>query len=180
MRLARQAGQITAGIPGSVARWTSYVLTVVLIEAGDLAAAEPVCAAALARSRDAGDLWNQGALLAMMATWTWRQAASRTPRRTCGKRSRSTRVPATGAELGNALDCCGLLCAATGRFAEAVTVWAAHAALMRHQGIPDWPADVRRREGPLRQARQALGPARARAAEERGAAMTWPPRPSTP
>ena len=68
VRLARQAGQITDGIPGSVARWTSYVLTVVLIEAGDLAAAEPVCAAALARSRDAGDLWNQAGLLAMMVT----------------------------------------------------------------------------------------------------------------
>jgi len=43
-------------------------LTVVLIEVGDLAAAEPVCAATLARSRDAGDLWNQVALLAMMVT----------------------------------------------------------------------------------------------------------------
>ena len=35
-----------------------------------------------------------------------------------------------------------------------------------------WPLDARRRQGPLRQARQALGPDRARAAEERGAAMT--------
>ena len=74
--------------------------------------------------------------------------------------------------LGNALDCCGLLCAATGRPAEAVTVWAARAALLRHPEIPDWPADARRRQGPLRQARQALGPGRARAAEERGAAMS--------
>src|ERR1700750_858875 len=68
VRLARQAGQITDGIPGSVARWTSYVLTVVLIEGGDLAAAGPICAATLARCRDAGDLWNQVALLAMMVT----------------------------------------------------------------------------------------------------------------
>ena len=56
VRLARQAGQITAGVPGSIARWCSYVLTYALIEAGDLAAAETVCAAALARARDAGDL----------------------------------------------------------------------------------------------------------------------------
>ena len=49
VRLARQAGQITAGIPGRLARMCSYVLTGVLIEAGDLAAAERVCAAALAR-----------------------------------------------------------------------------------------------------------------------------------
>jgi len=52
----------------------------------------------------------------------------------------------------NSLDCCGLLCAATGHPAEAVTAWAAHAASARHQETPDWPPDVRRREGPLRQA----------------------------
>ena len=56
MRLARQAGQITAGVPGSMARWCSYILADALIEAGDLAAAETVCAATLARARDAGDL----------------------------------------------------------------------------------------------------------------------------
>ena len=38
-----------------------------LIEAGDLAAAERVCAAALARSRDAGDLENLARLLTVMA-----------------------------------------------------------------------------------------------------------------
>jgi DNA-binding CsgD family transcriptional regulator len=70
------------------------------------------------------------------------------------------------------LDWCGLLCAATGRYAEAVTVWAARAALQRHEKIPDTPLEARLRREPQRKARQALGPARARAAEERGAAMT--------
>ena len=51
-------------------------------------------------------------------------------------------------------------------------MWAAYAALMQHTGTPDWPRDARRRQEPLRKARQALGPARARAAEERGAAMS--------
>ena len=45
-------------------------------------------------------------------------------------------------------------------------------ALLRHHEIPEWPLDVRRRQGPLGQARQALGPDRTRAAEERGAAMS--------
>jgi DNA-binding CsgD family transcriptional regulator len=36
----------------------------------------------------------------------------------------------------------------------------------------DWPGDARHREEPLRAARQALGPERARAAEERGTAMS--------
>ncbi len=53
--------------PRQVARMCSYVLTAVLIDAGDLAAAERVCAAALARARDAGDLWNQAVLLPRMA-----------------------------------------------------------------------------------------------------------------
>jgi DNA-binding CsgD family transcriptional regulator len=42
---------------------------------------------------------------------------------------------------------------------------------MRHSGFPDAPADARLRHEPLRQARQALDDAQARAAEERGAAM---------
>ena len=70
------------------------------------------------------------------------------------------------------LDCCGHLCAATGRSAEALTVWAAMVALKRHDKIQDMPADARRRDTPLRRVRRALGPARARAAEERGAAMS--------
>ena len=63
VRLARQAGQITAGIPGSIARWCGYILTYALIEAGDLAAAETACAAALAQARDMDDLQHQAILL---------------------------------------------------------------------------------------------------------------------
>jgi len=72
----------------------------------------------------------------------------------------------------NSLDCCGLLCAMTGRPAEAVTVWAAFAAHSRHQKSLNWPQEVRRRKGPLRQCQEALGPDRTRAAEERGEAMS--------
>ena len=63
VRLARQAGQITAGIPGRLARLCSYVLTTVLADAGELAEAARVGAAGLARARDAGDLYNQAILL---------------------------------------------------------------------------------------------------------------------
>jgi DNA-binding CsgD family transcriptional regulator len=69
---------------------------------------------------------------------------------------------------GAILDYCGHLCAATGRPAEAVTAWAALASLIHF----DWPAEARRREEPLRAARQALGPDQTRAAEQRGAAMS--------
>jgi DNA-binding CsgD family transcriptional regulator len=72
----------------------------------------------------------------------------------------------------NGLDWCGYLCAATGRAAEAVTVWAARAALSRQHRNTRPPALARRRDEPLARARQALGDARARAAEDRGAAMS--------
>jgi predicted ATPase/DNA-binding CsgD family transcriptional regulator len=171
VRLAGQAGQITAGIPGSIARWCSYVLVGALVEAGDLAAAEAVCAVALAQARDVGDVQNQAILLSV--TVILDLAAGRLQDAAAHLREAiqlDTRTARWG-ELGNALDCCGLLCAAASRPAEAVTVWAAHAALLRHQEYEDTPGEVRRREGPLRRARQALGPGRTQAAEQRGAAM---------
>ena len=75
-------------------------------------------------------------------------------------------------ELQNGLDCCGYLCAATGRCAEAVTVWAAYAALFRREGFTYAACGCAPPDESLRKARQALGPARARAAEERGTAMS--------
>jgi DNA-binding CsgD family transcriptional regulator len=62
--------------------------------------------------------------------------------------------------------------AAIGRHAEAVTTWAAEAALSRHEGYREPPAGERLRRERLREAWQAVGPAQLRAAEERGAAMS--------
>ncbi|HXZ64775.1 MAG TPA: NB-ARC domain-containing protein, partial [Streptosporangiaceae bacterium] len=56
IRLARQAAAITVGIPGPAVRGSDQALTSVLIEAGDLATADRVSAAGLARAREAGDL----------------------------------------------------------------------------------------------------------------------------
>jgi DNA-binding CsgD family transcriptional regulator len=69
------------------------------------------------------------------------------------------------------LDCCGYLCARTGRAAEAVTVWAAVVAL-GHGWLHNLPARRFQQREPLREARQALGPAQTQAAEERGKAMS--------
>ena len=46
------------------------------------------------------------------------------------------------------LDACGHLCAQTRRHADAITLWAADAALRRAAGIPDPPRDAQRREKP--------------------------------
>ena len=63
------------------------------------------------------------------------------------------------------------LCAATGRWAEAVTLWAAYLAFLEESGEVQRPQDAQAREEPLRKAAQALGSDRMRTAKERGAAM---------
>ncbi len=170
VRLARQAGrQITAGIPGGFARACSYVLTIVLADAGDLPEAARAGAAGLARARDAGDLQNEGALLPRIVDLDLR--AGRTGDAAAHLREGLRLAVRTGSwlQLRFGLFQCGDLCAATGRAAEALTLWAA---ADRHEGLIDSPWFVLRREERLRQARQALGPGRARAAEDRGAAMS--------
>jgi predicted ATPase/DNA-binding CsgD family transcriptional regulator len=177
VQLARQAEQLTAGRHDPTVRVCGHVLTTVLIEADDLAAAERVCAAGLAGARDAGDLWSLGNLLEKMVvvdlnSGRYEDAAShlreglQTALRT-GSRAR----------LLDDLDCCGYLCAMTGRCAEAVTVWAAVVVLQGREGFsvpshPDVPEGWFQRQEPLREARRALGPAQARAAGERGQAMS--------
>ena len=54
----------------------------------------------------------------------------------------------------------------------AALAWAAAAACERQIGVPNLPQEVAHRAEPLGKARQALGPARSQAAENRGAAMT--------
>ena len=172
VRLARQAGQITAGIPGALARMCSSVLTIVLAGAGDLAEAERAGAAGLARARDAGDLFNQAVLLPRIVDLDLR--AGRTGDAAAHLREGLRLAVRTGnwLELQLALSQCGELCAATGRAAEALTLWAACAAASQREEPTDLPWFETRWEEQLRQARQALGPGRARAAEDRGAAMS--------
>ena len=172
VRLARQAGQITAGIPGMLARICSFVLTMVLTNAGNLAEAGRVGAACLARARDAGDLFNQAVLLPRIADLDLR--AGRTGDAAAHLREGLHLAVRAGnwLDLQPALSQCGELCAATGRAAEALTLWAACAAANQREEPTDLPWYVTRREDQLRQAWLALGPGRARAAEDRGAAMS--------
>jgi predicted ATPase/DNA-binding CsgD family transcriptional regulator/transcriptional regulator with XRE-family HTH domain len=172
VQLAGQAEQTPAEIPGRIARWCSNFLALVLTEAGELAAAGRVCEAGLARSREAGDPWNQARLLVQMATLDLR--AARTEDAGAHLRESLQVAARTGNqfELRNGLDCCGHLCVATERWEEAVTIWAAHAAVFGHEGYAYPPAEARRHQESLRKARQALGPDRAHAAEQRGTAMS--------
>jgi DNA-binding CsgD family transcriptional regulator len=170
-RFARQAQQVEAELPGTVARLFSSVLTGMLIMVGDLAAAERTCASVLAESREIGDLWSLGGLLADLVAIDL--LTGRVDEAAVHLREQLQIALRSGfVELFMGLDCCGYLCAATGRFAEAVTVWAAFAA---HRGR--WSGSLRALQLPdrrqiLREAQAVLGPDQARAAGERGAAMS--------
>jgi non-specific serine/threonine protein kinase len=172
VHLARQAVQVPADIPGWIARDCGSILTLVLMEAGDLAAAEDTCAVWLARAQETGDLQTLAELLIWMAILD--VGADRTGDAAGHLREGLQVTARTGGwpGLGNALECCGYLCAATGRHAEALTMWAAYIAYMRHEGHAEPPSSARRLGDALRDTRQALGATRARAAEERGTAMS--------
>ena len=169
-QLARQAGQIP-GIPGTAARVCGYLLAAALTEAGDLAAAEQACAATLASARDAGDLYNLGELLTIMADLDLQAGRAADAAAHLREAAQIALPVGMWFAISNVLDRCGYLCAATGRPADAVTVWTACDALEQQGGFAIEDAETHRREGALRQARLALGPDRARAAGQRGAAM---------
>jgi DNA-binding CsgD family transcriptional regulator len=177
VQLARQADQITAGMHGPAARVCGHLLTTVLIHADDPAAAQRVCAAGLAGARDAGDLWSLGNLLEKMVVLDLGSGRFEDAAAHLREGLQITLRTGVRARLLDDLDCCGYLCAMTGRCAEAVTAWAAVVALQGSEGFsvpshPDVPEGWFERQEPLREARQALGPAQAQAAEERGRAMS--------
>jgi DNA-binding CsgD family transcriptional regulator len=171
VQLAQQAEQIPADIPGTLVRLRSGILAEALVQADDLAAAGRVSAARLARSQDAGDLGEPAGLAGADGVLGPASGPHRRRRRTPQRALQIELRAGLRMNLLDALDLCGHLCAQTGRHAEAVTMWAARAAVLRQAGIADLPVYARRRHNPLRRAQQELGPARARAAEERGAAM---------
>ena len=169
VQLARQGGEIP-GIPRPAARVCGYLLAAFLAEAGDLAAAEQACAATLAQARDAGDLYALGMVLPVMADLDVRTGRPGDAAAHLREAAQAALPAGTWLVVLNVLEACGHLCAATGRPADAITAWAARQTLGQQDPLAD--AELRRREGALPAARKALGPDRARAAEQRGAAMS--------
>ena len=172
LRLVREAQGIPDEIAGGLYRALSSFIAMILTEAGELAGAEQACAVGLASCRDVGDLANLSSLL-------WNQAildlrAGRAADAAAHLREQLQVAMRTGMRgaLITGLDCCGHLCAATRRPAEAITAWAAVAALHGPGPQPYQTRNPAERAELQRNARAQLGPAGTRAAEERGAAMS--------
>jgi predicted ATPase/class 3 adenylate cyclase/DNA-binding CsgD family transcriptional regulator len=172
LEFARQAEQITADIPGRMARNWSCVMTGLLAEAGDPVAAEATCAAGLARCREAGDIWSLSELLYLRAELGLR--TDRTQDAAAHLREALQITARTGGsfQLVDALYACAWLCAATGSREDALTLWAARTAICQRAGLaPAEPKAYHPLRHALRSAEQELGPDRAGAARQRGAAM---------
>ena len=180
----RQAQRIDpANLPGKVARACSYQLAVAFLKAGDYASAQQACARGLDLARQAGDLHYQADILSLIADLDCR--AGRISESWAHLRE-ALEIALRIGEQETVIDCvdvCGFLCAASRRWGETITIWAAASACSQEQGLLDFaardlryvgemPPEARRRQEALQEARQALGPARTQAAEERGAAMT--------
>jgi len=172
LRLARQAEQIAEGHADVLRRGLGEIIAGVLIEAGDLAAAERACAAALASCQEVGDQANLWLVLWHRTVLDLR--TGRTDAAAAHLRELLQAATQTGrrhlVHLG--LDCCGHLCSATGRPAEAVTAWAAMSALAGPWPPPPGGLTPARRDMLRRQSLDLLGQPAARVAEERGAAMS--------
>ncbi len=172
LALARRAQQIADDYSGSLQRGLGLIVTGVLIEAGDLAAAGQACAAALASCREVGDQGNLCGVLWHLTILGLR--TGRTDEAAAHLRELLQIATQTGVAplVHTGLDCCGHLCAATGRPAEAVTAWAAMSTLAGPWPLLRGGLNPARRNELQRRARELLGPARARAAQERGTAMS--------
>jgi DNA-binding CsgD family transcriptional regulator len=172
---AQQAQGIgPAGIPGWIGRLINNSLMNALLDSGDVSSAWQHGVVGLVQARDAGDVVSLAFFLVRMASMA--QLVGCIPEGWVYLRESieiATRVGHPGAVF-NCLDCGGELCAATQRWAEAVTVWAAIDVRIQDGDVTDDPQLKDRRQALVRKARRALGPARTRAAEQRGAAMTLP------
>jgi DNA-binding CsgD family transcriptional regulator/tetratricopeptide (TPR) repeat protein len=160
-----------ATIPGRLVRRSGVALVSALTAAGELAEAREACARVLAMARPAGALFDQTDGLLCMASIDLLEGRLPAARTALSEAVHLAIQLGQDALLMDCLDLCGYLCQQTARPAEALTAWSARAALRQARGMPDPPAEVKRRQEPLRKARQAAASEQERA-ERRGAAMT--------
>ena len=114
VQLAREAAQLTAEVPGSIARTSSWLLADILTD-DDPAAAGRVCAAGLIQSRDTGDLFNLAPLLVRMALLDVRAGRADDAADHLHEGLQIALRAGSRTELLIGLERCAHLCAATGR-----------------------------------------------------------------
>jgi non-specific serine/threonine protein kinase len=173
MAWAVQARQIPGGrIPAWYARRIDSTLVWVLVCHGEQDGVPELCDQLLAAARTLGDLSEQADTLFLMAVDALRVGRLATARTRLLESAELAVYGGYPLRMIDILDQGGHLCAATGRPAEAVTLWSACMAQCQAAGLVQPPQETRDRERPLAEARRALGAQQLTAAENRGAAMT--------
>jgi len=169
----RQAAQVPGDrIPAWFALRIDSALAWALVSNGKLDGVPELCEQLLAAARTAGDLTEEADtlfLMAVAARMGGQFAAARARLRESAELAVSSGYPLRMIDI---IDQAGYLCVATGRPAEAITLWAARSAQCQAAGLVEPPQETRDRERPLAEARRALDAQQLTAAEDRGAAMT--------
>ena len=171
---ARQAQRIDRDqMPGWHARKVEHLLPYVMVESAHLDGALELCEQALAQARTAGDLGDQADMLFLLADLA-RQTGRLSDARAHLRDTVELAIRANyRLRLIDAVEAAAYLYVAAGKYAAAVTMWAARDAQAAAAGLSvDTQQELHRREQPWQQATQALDAAQVRAAQERGAAMT--------
>lgn len=171
-RWADEASALDAArLPDRVARRIALATTIAQADAGDLDLAGHTCAAGLASAQRAGDVDME----ADFRYFTAHIALRASDFDHAGPPIREALLLSMRSgdrlRLVDCLDDCAYLCAATGRTAEAVTLWAARRTLGKGL-IPDLTQATHLREKQLGEARTLLGLDAAEVAEQRGARMS--------
>jgi predicted ATPase/DNA-binding CsgD family transcriptional regulator len=171
---ARQASRIDpVTIPGDFARDCWTMLAVALTEAGDLDAARDSSDAVLALARQAGDLSSEAVGLYLLADVELRAGSLAKAWEHLRPAVQLALEIQHRLQLGFCLAIGAELCAAAGRWADLVTVYAARRAAQEASSqVADNPHTTARREELTQQAASELTPAELRKADQRGAAMT--------
>jgi non-specific serine/threonine protein kinase len=161
-----------ACVPGSLVRRSTLFVALALAGNGHLADAQEHGARALALARQTGAVFDEADALMTLATISLLMGQAPEARVYLAEGMELTSRIGNDLFVFDCLDLTGHLCAQTRRYAEALTVWAADAALRQDGGITLPASEAQRRQEPLRQAHEALGTDRAQAAQARGAVMT--------
>jgi predicted ATPase/DNA-binding CsgD family transcriptional regulator len=159
-------------IPGYLTRWCRYILSGALTAVGELDSARRVCAPGVAHARQVDDQTTLVALLGELAT-VERLAGRVTEAQECLREAVAVALRiGMRLRLADLIVQAGHLAAATGQWADAVTLWAAYTADRKRVGEPTGSVYHGRRSRYLPQIEQALSPDQRRDAEERGFNMT--------
>ena len=173
MRYAVEAGRIDrSAMPDRLARRVALVLTIAQTDSGDIPSARQTCAEGLRSARLVGDIHSQADFIYLttqiaLSTGDFADASA-------GIREAMRLATLSGDRLRllGCLEDCARLCAATGRPADAVTLWAARETQAAALTIPQLPREISDWSKPAGAAAHRLGEQRTSEARHRGVAMT--------